>query len=230
MLLGAPAGYAGYGEGGVLTEAIRRCPYSVLLLDEMEKAHPGVHDIFYQIFDKGRVIDSEGRDIDFRQTIIIMTSNVADAAICDLVDEYQQSGKGVPDRDTLLNAINDELLKFFKPAFLGRVTLIPYLPLNDDDMARICRLTLRQMEKNLASRYGASLQVDDAVIQQLVQWNDSPQTGARAIEKQVNRNLLSQLAAECLALMGEGEAIRSVHIELAEQRLIYRINQRVAQS
>ena len=225
MLLGAPAGYVGYGEGGVLTEAIRRCPYSVLILDEMEKAHPAVHDIFYQIFDKGRVTDSEGREVDFRQTIIIMTSNVAGAAICDLVDNYQQFGKGTPDRDALLKAINDDLLTFFKPAFLGRTTLIPYLPLNDEDMAKICRLTLRRMEKNLASRYGASLQVDDAVIQQLVQWNDSPQTGARAIEQQVNRNLLPQLATECLARMGEGETIRSVHIKLEGQRLIYRINQ-----
>ena len=220
MLLGAPAGYVGYGEGGVLTEAIRRCPYSVLLLDEMEKAHPGVHDIFYQIFDKGRVTDSEGREVDFRQTIIIMTSNVADAAICDLVDKYQQSGRGVPDRGAVLTAINDELLKYFKPAFLGRVTLTPYLPINDEDMIRICNLTLRRLGKNLASRYGASLQVDDEVVQQLVQWNDNSQTGARAIEQQINRNLLPQLAVECLTRIGQGKAIQSVHITMKDSRLL----------
>ena len=224
MLLGAPAGYVGYGEGGVLTEAVRRCPYSVLLLDEMEKAHPGVHDIFYQIFDKGRVTDSEGREVDFRQTIIIMTSNAADAAICDLVDKYEQQGKGLPDRDAILDVINNDLLTFFKPAFLGRVTLVPYLPLNDDDMAKICRLTLRRLEKNLASRYGATLTVEDAVIQQLVSWNDSPQTGARAIEQQVNRNLMPELAAECLARMAEGERIQAVDVGLKDHRLIYRIN------
>ena len=224
MLLGAPAGYVGYGEGGVLTEAVRRCPYSVLLLDEMEKAHPGVHDIFYQIFDKGRVTDSEGREVDFRQTIIIMTSNAADAAICDLVDQYEQQDKGLPERDAILEAINNDLLTFFKPAFLGRVTLVPYLPLNDVDMAKICRLTLRRMEKNLASRYGATLTVDDTVIQQLVSWNDSPQTGARAIEQQVNRNLMPELAAECLARMAEGERIKTVDVGLENHCLTYSIN------
>ncbi len=224
MLLGAPAGYVGYGEGGVLTEAVRRCPYSVLLLDEMEKAHPGVHDIFYQIFDKGRVTDSEGRDVDFRQTIIIMTANAADGVICDLVDQFQRQGNGIPDRDTILAAINDELLRYFKPAFLGRVTIIPYLPLNEPDMTRICRLALGRMEKNLASRYGASLTVDEAVIQQLVQWNTNPQIGARAIEQQINRNLMPQLAAECLARMAEGKTIRSVAIGLDDQRIVYSIN------
>ena len=113
------------------------------------KLNPGVHDIFYQIFDKGRVTDSEGREVDFRQTIIIMTSNAADAAICDLVDQYEQQGKGIPEREIILEAINNDLLKFFKPAFLGRVTLVPYLPLNDEDMAKICRLTLGRMEKIL---------------------------------------------------------------------------------
>ncbi|OED43355.1 ClpV1 family T6SS ATPase [Endozoicomonas sp. (ex Bugula neritina AB1)] len=224
-LLGAPAGYVGYGEGGVLTEAIRRCPYSVLLLDEMEKAHPGVHDIFYQIFDKGYVTDSEGREVDFRQTIIIMTSNAADSAICELVDSYQNQKKGIPNRDVILKTINDDLLKFFKPAFLGRVTLIPYLPLGDDQMAKICRLTLQRMAKNISLRYGADLSVDDEVVKQLVQWSDSPQTGARAIEQQINRSLLPQLAIECLARMGSSEAIRSIHIALDEHRLVYRINQ-----
>lgn len=224
MLLGAPAGYVGYGEGGVLTEAVRRCPYSVLLLDEMEKAHPGVHDIFYRIFDKGRITDSEGREVDFRQTIIIMTSNAADAAICDLAEQYELDNRGMPDREAILEAINNDLLQFFKPAFLGRVTLVPYLPLNDEDMAKICRLTLRRMEKNLAGRYGATLRVDDAVIRQLVKWSNSPQTGARAIEQQVNRNLMPELAAECLARLAEGKPIQSVAVGLRNHRLTYSIN------
>lgn len=225
MLLGAPAGYVGYGEGGVLTEAIRRSPYSVLLLDEMEKAHPGVHDIFYQIFDKGTVTDSEGREVDFRQTIIMMTSNAADTAICDLVDDCQQQNRGIPDKEAILTAINDELLRFFKPAFLGRVTVIPYLPLSDDDMSKICRLVLQRMEANLSRRYGAKLQVDDAVVQHLIQQSNGLQTGARAIEQQINRRLLPQLATECLARMGRGEAIRSVHISMDGHQPVYRIHQ-----
>ena len=223
MLLGAPAGYVGYGEGGVLTEAVRRSPYSVLLLDEMEKAHPGVHDIFYQIFDKGHIADSEGREVDFRQTIIIMTSNAADTAICDLVDQFEQEGKGIPDSTDIAAVINDELLHFFKPAFLGRLTLIPYLPLNDTDMAKICRLTLQRMEKNLAARYGALLVVDDAVIEQLVAWNDSPQTGARAIEQQVNRRLMPVLAEECLSRLAKGESIAEVRIGLENHQLAFSV-------
>ena len=223
MLLGAPAGYVGYGEGGVLTEAIRRCPYSVLLLDEMEKAHPGVHDIFYRIFDKGRITDSEGREVDFRQTIIIMTSNAADTAICDLVDRFKQEGKEKPERSDILATINDELLRYFKPAFLGRLTLVPYLPLNDSDMTKICRLTLGRMEKNLESRYGASMEVDDAVIQQLVAWNDSPQTGARAIEQQVNRRMMPRLAEECLTRIAKGESINHVSIGLDDHRLVFSV-------
>ncbi|UYM14855.1 type VI secretion system ATPase TssH [Endozoicomonas euniceicola] len=223
MLLGAPAGYVGYGEGGVLTEAVRRSPYSVLLLDEMEKAHPGVHDIFYQIFDKGRIADSEGREVDFRQTIIIMTSNAADAAICDLVDQFEQEGKGIPDSADIAAVINDELLHFFKPAFLGRLTLIPYLPLNNTDMAKICRLTLQRMEKNLAARYGALLVVDDAAIEQLVAWNDSPQTGARAIEQQVNRRLMPVLAEECLSRLAKGESITEVRIGLENHQLEFSV-------
>ena len=223
MLLGAPAGYVGYGEGGVLTEAVRRSPYSVLLLDEMEKAHPGVHDIFYQIFDKGRIADSEGREVDFRQTIIIMTSNAADAAICELVDRFAEEGKGTPGRSDILAAINDELLRYFKPAFLGRLTLVPYLPLSDSDMEKICRLTLRRMEKNLAARYGASLEVEDSVIKQLVAWNDSPQTGARAIEQQVNRRLMPLLAEECLSRLAKGESICHVSVGLNDHRLTFNV-------
>jgi len=125
MLLGSPAGYVGFGEGGVLTEAIRRNPYSVLLLDEMEKAHPGIHDLFYQIFDKGHIKDSEGRTVDFRNTIIIMTSNAADQAICDVCEESDER----PDNSDLVERIRPELQNFFKPAFLGRATVIPYYPL-----------------------------------------------------------------------------------------------------
>src|SRR5690606_9934645 len=127
-LKGAPPGYVGYGKGGVLTEAVRRRPYSVVLLDEMEKAHPGVQDIFYQVFDKGTLRDGEGRDIDFKNTVIIMTSNAGTDEIKKLCADPDTR----PDPDALAEALHPVLVKTFRPAFLGRVTLLPYYPLTDD--------------------------------------------------------------------------------------------------
>ena len=225
MLLGAPAGYVGYGEGGVLTEAVRRSPYSVLLLDEMEKAHPGVHDIFYQIFDKGRISDSEGREVDFRQTIIIMTTNAADSTICDLVEQSLDTSGNIPETKTMMPAVNDALLHIFKPAFLGRLSVVPYLPLGDDDMEKICRLSMNRIRKNLQEHYAASFSVDDDVVKQLVAWNQSPQTGARAIEQLINRNLMPQLASECLSLMARDEKVKDVHIALEDEKIVYILNQ-----
>ncbi|MRI33748.1 type VI secretion system ATPase TssH [Endozoicomonas sp. OPT23] len=225
MLLGAPAGYVGYGEGGVLTEAVRRSPYSVLLLDEMEKAHPGVHDIFYQIFDKGRISDSEGREVDFRQTIIIMTTNAADNTICEQVEQSLDVSGEIPEMKAIMPSVNDALLHYFKPAFIGRLSVVPYLPLADDDMEKICRLSMNRIRKNLKERYAASFTVDDDVVKQLVAWNQSPQTGARAIEQLINRNLMPQLAAECLALMARDEKVQSVHVSLENEKIVYHLNQ-----
>src|SRR5947207_8505975 len=126
LLMGSPPGYVGYGEGGILTEAVRRRPYSVILLDEMEKAHSGVQDVFYQVFDKGMMKDGEGRDIDFKNTVILMTSNAGTDAIMKLCSDPETR----PDAPALSEALMPELLKHFKPAFLGRVTLVPYLPLS----------------------------------------------------------------------------------------------------
>ena len=133
LLMGSPPGYVGYGEGGVLTEAVRRRPYSVVLLDEMEKAHPGVQDIFYQVFDKGTLRDGEGRDIDFKNTVILMTSNAG----TDLIMKLCADPETCPDPAGLAEALHPELLKTFKPAFLGRVTLVPYFPLSDEVMRQI---------------------------------------------------------------------------------------------
>ncbi len=127
LLMGSPPGYVGYGEGGILTEAVRRRPYSVILLDEMEKAHPGVQDVFYQVFDKGMMKDGEGRDIDFKNSVIIMTSNAG----TDLIAKLFADPETAPDAAALGEALGPELAKFFKPAFLGRVMLVPYLPLSD---------------------------------------------------------------------------------------------------
>ncbi|MFD2178651.1 type VI secretion system ATPase TssH [Veronia pacifica] len=206
MLLGSPAGYVGYGKGGVLTEAVRKNPYSVLLLDEMEKAHPGVHDVFYQIFDKGEIADSEGRRIDFRNTIIIMTSNAADSAVVNACAE------GRPSVPALTATIFPELKQAFKPAFLGRITIVPYFPLNDEEMADIAALSLKRVERRIQDTYGAQFSYQPSVIDRLVSLNSSPETGARAIEQLINRQLLPELANQCISCMGEGKTINQVVI------------------
>ena len=138
LLMGSPPGYVGYGEGGVLTEAVRRRPYSVILLDEMEKAHPGVQDMFFQVFDKGNMKDGEGRDIDFKNTVIIMTSNAG----TDLIDKLFADPETAPDSVGLADALRPELMKYFKPAFLGRVNLVPYFPLAPEIIRQIVGLQL----------------------------------------------------------------------------------------
>ncbi|GAA5644304.1 type VI secretion system ATPase TssH [Vibrio proteolyticus] len=212
MLLGSPAGYVGYGKGGVLTEAVRKNPYSVLLLDEMEKAHPGVHDIFYQIFDKGSISDSEGREIDFRNTIIIMTSNAADSAV------VNACVNGRPSIPQLTQAIFPELQQFFKPAFLGRATIVPYFPLNDEEMAQIATLSLKRIRKRVAEHYGARFDYQPEVVEQLVAMNQSPETGARAVEQLINRQLMPELANQCIVRMSENKPVQAVLVTVEEGR------------
>lgn len=208
MLLGSPAGYVGFGEGGVLTEAIRRNPYSVLLLDEMEKAHPGVHDLFYQIFDKGHIKDSEGRTVDFKNTIIIMTSNAADQAICDVCAKTTDR----IDNDELLEAIRPDLQQYFKPAFLGRTTIVPYYPLNDEELAKITEISLNRIKKKLAEQYQASFIWDADFIQFVVDRNTDPTTGGRAVEQIINRSLMPRLAEECIGRLSRREPITHVSV------------------
>ena len=208
MLLGSPAGYVGFGEGGVLTEAIRRNPYSVLLLDEMEKAHPGVHDLFYQIFDKGHIKDSEGRTVDFKNTIIIMTSNAADQAICDVCAKTTER----INNDELLESIRPDLQQYFKPAFLGRTTIVPYYPLNDEELAKITEISLNRIKKKLAEQYQASFTWDAHFIQFVVDRNTDPTTGGRAVEQIINRSLMPRLAEECIGRLSRSEPITQVAV------------------
>ena len=210
MLLGSPAGYVGFGEGGVLTEAIRRNPYSVLLLDEMEKAHPGVHDLFYQIFDKGHIKDSEGRTVDFKNTIIIMTSNAADQAICDVCDLTDER----PDNDALVEQIRPDLQRYFKPAFLGRATIVPYYPLNAEELSQITEISLNRIAKKLQEKYRASFTWDRAFVEFIVSRNTDPTTGGRAIEQIINRSLMPKLAEECIARLSEGLEISAVSVSI----------------
>jgi type VI secretion system protein VasG len=213
MLLGSPPGYVGYGEGGVLTEAVRRKPYSVLLLDEMEKAHPGVQDIFYNVFDKGVIRDGEGRDIDFRNTVIIMTSNAAEEhirAMCSAAEE-------VPEPDVLLDNFRPQLLNYFKPAFLGRTTLIPYYPLTDEELMEICRINMQRIEKRVAEHYNAKFSYHDDVLLHIVARSQEVDTGARNIENILTRTLLPEMASECLSRMAEGEPIGSIHVGVTDE-------------
>ena len=212
MLLGSPPGYVVYGEGGVLTEAARRKPNSVILLDEMEKAHPGVQDIFYNLFDKGTIKDGEGRNIDFKNTMIIMTTNAGEDAIRAIMAQEEER----PDPEVLLDSIRPELLKTFKPAFLGRCSLIAYYPLEDEQLLKICALNMNRIEKRVQSHYGARFSYDEDVLVQIVARCQESDTGARNIENILSRSLLPQLATQCLTRLGSGEPIKQIHIAVSE--------------
>jgi len=212
MLLGSPPGYVGYGEGGVLTEAARRKPYSVILLDEIEKAHPGVQDIFYNLFDKGTIKDGEGRDIDFKNTVIIMTSNAGEDAIRAIFNQVEEK----PDPETLLDNIRPHLLQHFKSAFMGRANTIAYYPLDDDNLMAIAAINMRKIEKRVVENYGAEFSYDEDVLINIVARCQESDIGARNIEIILNRTLLPALAAECLNKMANDEEITKVHIGATE--------------
>ncbi|MDF4652949.1 AAA family ATPase, partial [Vibrio parahaemolyticus] len=175
---GSPPGYVGYGEGGVLTEAVRRKPYSVILLDEMEKAHPGVQDIFYQVFDKGSIKDGEGRDIDFKNTIIIMTANTGTETTMSLYSDPDLS----PEPSALKDALRDDLLVDFKPAFLGRVNVLPYLPLSRKVLIEITKLKLDKITTRIRKHYNADLFFDEELINDIVDNSNESGSGARVVQ------------------------------------------------
>lgn len=213
MLLGSPPGYVGYGEGGVLTEAARRKPYSVILLDEMEKAHPGVQDIFYNLFDKGTIKDGEGRDIDFKNTIIIMTSNAGEDAIRAIMEQVEER----PEADVLLDNIRPYLLQHFKPAFLGRANVIAYYPLDDEDMMKIAALNLDRIARRIYSHYAAAFTYAEEVLLHIVARCQEADTGARNIESILNCTLLPALAGECLEKLANDEVITGIHVTVDEE-------------
>jgi len=210
MLVGSPPGYVGYGEGGVLTEAVRRRPYSVVLFDEMEKAHPGVQDVFYQVFDKGMLRDGEGRDIDFKNTVIIMTSNAG----TDLIHRLCADPASRPSSEELAEALRPELLKLFKPAFLGRCSVVPYFPLADDIIRKIVELQLNRIRKRFLENYRASLVWDDELVEEIAKRCTEVESGARNIEYILSRGLLPRLSAYVLSLMANGDAVGSLRIVL----------------
>ena len=213
-LVGAAPGYVGYGEGGVLTEAVRRKPYSVILLDEMEKAHPGVQDVFYQVFDKGMLKDGQGRDIDFKNTLIIMTSNAG----TDTIEELCRHAETLPAPEELATELRPALLDYFKPAFLGRVVTVPFFPLRPEILREIVVISLNRIRQRVTGNYGATFEWDDALLDRLVARCTEVESGARNIENILKRGLLADLSEELLELRADGKEVTSVQVTSGDEK------------
>ncbi len=211
-LKGAPPGYVGYGEGGVLTEPVRRRPYSVVLLDEIEKAHPDVHEIFFQVFDKGWMEDSEGRYIDFKNTIILLTTNVG----TDLIMNMCKDPELLPDPEGLTKALREPLLKVFPPAFLGRLVVIPFYPISDPVLRLIIRLQLERIGARLKENRGIPFTYDEEVIELVASRCTEVESGARMVDAILTHTLLPTISERYLTRLMEGGTIERVHVGVAE--------------
>jgi type VI secretion system protein VasG len=209
-LKGAPPGYVGYGEGGVLTEAVRRKPYSVVLLDEIEKAHPDVLELFFQVFDKGVLDDAEGREVSFRNTVILLTSNVGTEAIM----RGTRDGTVQPPPAVLLERVQPALRDAFKPAFLARLTVVPYYPLSDTMLERIVRLKLERIAARVAANHAARFEYAPEVVAAIAARSTEAASGARAIDGILSGTMLPEIAVAVLARMGDAAPIASVRIGL----------------
>ncbi|WP_213713052.1 type VI secretion system ATPase TssH [Cedecea lapagei] len=197
-LKGSPPGYVGYGEGGVLTEAVRRKPYSVILLDEVEKAHSDVHELFFQVFDKGSMEDGEGRQIDFRNTIILLTSNTGS----DIISSACADPETMPGEESLLKVIQPALLKVFPAAFLGRVTVIPYLPLATSSLQRIVNIHLNRIAERAKANYDLELSFSEELVQHVVEQCPVAETGARMLIRFIEKNILPKVGVAILNSTG----------------------------
>jgi type VI secretion system protein VasG len=211
-LKGSPPGYVGYGEGGVLTEAVRRRPYAVVLLDEVEKAHPDVLEMFYQVFDKGTMEDGEGREIDFKNTIIILTSNAATDEIVKLTADEETS----PTPEGLVKAIKPELNKIFKPAFLGRLVIIPYYPIRDESLKRIIALKLAKIERRIEENHKIKLTWDAALLDEVASRCTEVESGARNVDNILTNTMLPDLSRRLLSGIAEGNKPAAIHIGIGE--------------
>jgi type VI secretion system protein VasG len=211
-LKGSPPGYVGYGEGGVLTEAVRRKPYSVVLLDEAEKAHPDVMELFYQVFDKGMLEDAEGREIDFKNTVILLTSNTGTDTIMKLCKDPST----MPTPEGLVEAIRPDLLKIFKPALLGRMIVVPYYPISDDVMRLIIKLQLGRISHRMMENHNAVFTYDDGVITEIAGRCTEVESGARNVDHILTRTLLPEMATEFLSRMAQGQELSRVHVSVGE--------------
>lgn len=209
-LKGSPPGYVGYGEGGVLTEAVRRRPYSVVLLDEVEKAHPDVTEMFYQVFDKGMMEDGEGRVIDFKNTLIILTSNLG----TDLIMKLCADKAAMPEPGDLAQMLTPDLQAHFKPAFLGRMKIVPYFPITDDNMKLIIRLKLDRIVKRMKENKGIEFIYEDAIIDAIAGRCTEVDSGARNVDHILTNTLLPEMSREMLSMMAKGESIQRIEVDL----------------
>ncbi len=216
-LKGAPPGYVGYGEGGVLTEAVRRKPYSVVLLDEVEKAHSDVHEIFFQVFDKGIMEDGEGRLIDFKNTVIILTSNVGS----DLIMSMTRDPELMPAPDDITKALREPLLKVFPAALLGRLQVIPYYPLSDEMLGNIIRLQLGRIKKRVAENHKVAFDYDDAVVQLIASRCTEIESGGRMIDAILTNTILPRLSEEFLRRSIDGVALQRISMSVADSDFVY---------
>lgn len=211
-LKGSPPGYVGYGEGGVLTEAVRRRPYSVVLLDEVEKAHPDVLELFFQVFDKGRMEDGEGREIDFTNTTIVLTTNAASDTIMKLTSDPET----MPSPTALVTAIKPELDDVFKPAFLGRCVIVPFYPVRDDALKQIIRLKLGKIQRRLDESHGIELTVNDELVDEIASRCTEVESGARNVDNILTNTLLPDLSKMLLESLVAGEEIGSITVRAGE--------------
>ncbi|WP_114860446.1 type VI secretion system ATPase TssH [Azospirillum brasilense] len=216
-LKGAPPGYVGYGEGGVLTEAVRRKPYSVVLLDEVEKAHSDVHEIFFQVFDKGIMEDGEGRLIDFKNTLILLTSNVGS----DLIMNMCQDPELLPEPEAIAKALRNPLLKVFPAALLGRIVTIPYYPLSDEMIGNIIRLQLGRIQKRVQATHRIPFTYDDEVVRLIAGRCGELESGGRMIDAILTNTVLPTISNAMLERMLEGGAVPRIHVGVKEQEFAY---------
>ena len=216
-LKGAPPGYVGYGEGGVMTEAVRRKPYSVVLLDEVEKAHPDVHEMFFQVFDKGFMEDGEGRFIDFKNTLILLTTNAGTELIASMCKDPDL----LPEPEGMAKALREPLLKIFPPALLGRLVTIPYYPLSDDMLGKIVKLQLNRIKKRVEARYKIPFDYSDEVIKLVVSRCTESESGGRMIDSILTNTMLPDISREFLTRMMDGKPIEQVQVGVADAAFIY---------
>lgn len=214
LLLGSPPGYVGYGEGGVLTEAVRRRPFGVLLLDEIDKAHAGVQDIFYQVFDKGVLRDGEGRDVDFKNTTIVLTANTGS----ELLSALAADPETMPEGEALEALLMPELTKQFKPAFLGRTIILPFMPLGAEQLSRIVDIQIEKIRDRVRATYGAELSLSETARAALVNKAGSSDIGARAIEIMMGKDLLPPLSSFFLERVVAGEKVGMVTVDFDGRR------------
>ena len=224
-LKGAPPGYVGYGQGGVLTEAVRRNPYSVVLLDEIEKAHTDVQELFYQVFDKGMLEDGEGRLIDFKNTTILLTSNVGSSAMMQAC--LNQPRENWPDANTLIDQLKPSLYQQFKPAFLGRMQIVPYYPLHDELLIRIIQHKLAKIIQRIQQQYAMQVTYNEDVLELLLSRCTEVDSGARNIDHILNASILPALATEILMAISEEKLPKLIHIDVQQDEILYSVDPKI---